>query len=341
MIQLTNEQLQKGLADLFDCQAFELYKEKNPDGSTDYIIPYIMNDALECYIHIKNGSLKGQYLSQCTEPAKVQVTREKSRNVLIVRQGTVNVFTIWFESAWKILHCYQYHSIGHFWVKGQEQWRQLVYLIGTVCDKYDYLGEEVCNAQEMELLPLMGFAPFRMWSPIHESLDDRYPETAEGAKRMYHYAMAAGCRFFACLVKLYCYFPSRLLATFLGNLITRAGMEKMYQLILEDIAAASLPYPTRSYNQELHELIKKNRSDVTTLLHQNGFEGEYPHFYKDSLSVTAAEEHPFTIMEAKDFNFRIQFMVSDCKDGCQIPNAGFFRGKGRSGKIICNLSSLF
>ena len=79
---------------------------------------------------------------------------------MVVKQGEDNVFTLWFEEITEQLACYQYHEIGHFWVQGMEQWRQLVYMIGTIYDKYEYLGEEVCTEKELELIPLMGVRSF-------------------------------------------------------------------------------------------------------------------------------------------------------------------------------------
>ena len=47
----------------------------------------------------------------------------------------------------------------------------------------------------------------------------------------------------------------------------------------------------------------------------------------------AVEEHPFTIFEAEDFVFRIQFMVSVSSKENQILNFGFFKGRGNKGWI--------
>ena len=46
------------------------------------------------------------------------------------------------------------------------------------------------------------------------------------------------------------------------------------------------------------------------------------------------EEHPFTILEAKDFPFRIQLMVSETAGSCRGLNAGFFDAKGNRGQIV-------
>ena len=40
--------------------------------------------------------------------------------ILVVRQEGGTLFTLQFSDIQEHLQCYQYHRIGHFWVKGQE-----------------------------------------------------------------------------------------------------------------------------------------------------------------------------------------------------------------------------
>ena len=49
--------------------------------------------------------------------------------------------------------------------------------------------------------------------------------------------------------------------------------------------------------------------------------------------VQVTEEHPFTILESQDFKFKIQLMISECREKHPQRNAGFFEGWGRKGKI--------
>ena len=76
---------------------------------------------------------------------------------------------MWFDEIIEHTNCYRYHEIGHFWRDGAEQWRQLVYMIGTIREKYRFLGEEVCNDQEMEIMSLIEFAPFYYYFLIHSN----------------------------------------------------------------------------------------------------------------------------------------------------------------------------
>ena len=105
----------------------------------------MMNDAVENYLILKNGQMIGNYLNDDTLEVTGKLAVEKDRYVLSVRQGEENAFTLYFSEIEERIQCFQYHRIGHFWVKGEEQWRQLVYIIGTIYEKYDYLGEAYCK----------------------------------------------------------------------------------------------------------------------------------------------------------------------------------------------------
>lgn len=158
------------LNEIFEQQVFELcIHEEN--GQKAYYIPYMMNDALECYLVLEHCRMTGEYQPEADEneeeePCSGQLEEKDGMFGLIVRQGQDRVFTLWFRSIQKVLKCYQYHAIGHFWQEGQEQWRRLVYILGTLHDKYQYLGEEVCSREEQELLKLAEFSPLRRWSPL-------------------------------------------------------------------------------------------------------------------------------------------------------------------------------
>ena len=66
-----------------------------------------------------------------------------------------------------------------------------------------YFGEAMCTPREQELMRLMEFRPFRYWSPVKESLDPYYPDTALGAAVMRKIADLAGDRAMAFLTGIY------------------------------------------------------------------------------------------------------------------------------------------
>lgn len=350
MHKLSVQELDTYIKEIINCDAFELLSDEGLHSNTsspsnNYYIPYMMNDALECYLFLKNGRMTGQYLTDSKEPLTAEILSHSETSAIIFRQGSSNVFTIWFEEAFRVLKCFRYDQIGHFWVKGEEHWRRLVYIIGTMYDKYEYMGDQVCNPKELALLPLMEFAPFRMYSPIHESLDAYYSDTSDGWSCIYKLAAEAGDKSFLKLLKIY----QRIPAAFVRNVLFRAmnhpQRQKLYELIFQKIQDASILYPERSYHPSLNEEISSARMNVTKKLHQTGFTGTYPLFFKSGKQVLVMEEHPFTILEAKDFLFRIQFMISEVPVSKTAPssiplNGGFFKKRGNRCRIASDIKHI-
>ena len=324
------------LAEIFQFHVFELHLGEDRGRKADFYIPYMMNDALECYLVLRDAWMTGDYLDLDQEeyPIQGQLAWRDDRSALIVKQGSENVFTIWFSELTEVFQCYQYHRIGHFWVRGQEQWRQLVYMVGTVYEKYQYLGDAACNEGEKEFMRLIEFPPFRYWSPIDEPLDDRYPSTREGALCMRELALEAGDKSYARLAGLYARFPLGFLKKRLAGKLCSPARQGLYEMIYGKVRAASLKYPKRVYGEALDGEILRERRDVHQRLHRAGFRGKYPVYTRENVEVVAVEEHPFTTMEAEDFTFRIRFMVSRCKkERNKGRNGGFFNGRGREGWI--------
>lgn len=337
---ITHTELLNNIQKLFDCRAFELHIKKNAKNTLDLYIPYMMNDALECYLVLTNILLKGEYLNELSDCTTVELIDQNDRSALLFRQGSQNVFTIWFEECFQNLQCYRYDQTGHFWREGMEHWRRLVYIIGTIYDKYEYMGDTVCNSEEKELMTLMEFAPFRSYSPIHESLDDYYPETYDGLKYMYDCASAVDDRFFLLLLSIYKFFPGRFFSSLISNAMKHPRRSKLYTYIYKKVETASLKHPPRQYDSKLDTLISKERHLVCQTLEAQGFQGEYPLFSKGTLQIFAVEEHPFTILEAKDYHFKIQFMVSETKASTHPLHYGFFKKPGNSGRIEKDLTFL-
>ena len=324
-------QMQKKLETIFEHQVFELCGPFATETGNDYYVPYMMNDALEDYLILKNGRMVGEYLHDTELEQQMQLAEDENGFVLAVRQGEENAFTLYFERIEESVEFYQYHEIGHFWVKGQEQWRQLVYIIGTINDKYQFSGKDSCNEAELEILPLMEFAPFRYWSPIHESLSDWYPDTYGGVELAKKLAKEAGDKSLYRWICLYEKFPREALSKWIGKMLLHPRRESFYEVIWKRVEAASQGYPKRTYSKDIAAEIEQIRENVQKELGKRGFEGTYPVYTKEDTQIRVMEEHPFTIMEWDHYKFRVQFMVSKCKN--QKRNSGFFKGPGRKGWI--------
>ena len=325
------------LEQIFECGAFELCQDKT---AGDFLVPYMMNDALEYYLRLKDCRMTGEYLPESEvlsvelidenrEEEEQELTPEffaekaisterwSGRYVLILRQENGNVCSLYFKDIFEHAQCYQYHRIGHFWVKGQERWRQLVYKIGTVYDKYEYFGERFCNEKERAIRDLILFGPFRHWSPLTGPLESCYPEAQEGLAVMAQLAAEAGDETYLRWVKIYkavldfsltrWLFKKRM-ERWLAKKLLSPKRQVLYELIYRKVCEASLEYPERDYGPEINAGIEKERCSVDEKLRQQGFVGAYPEYEKDGRKWVAMEEHPFTIMESENFKFKIQMM---------------------------------
>lgn len=326
--------LKEMMEEILEAEALELIRcpEKNPE---DLYIPYIMNDAVECYVILENCKMFGDKTRDFPMETQVETVIRDGRNGLVLGIPEGEFVTLWYDSAKVVKEFYQYHRLGHFWKKGQEQWRQLIYAIGTGYEKWEFLDNEGCNEMEKEILPLVNYAPFRYFSPINEDLNDYYPDKPEGLRLMKRLSREAGdmnhYRWLIIYEILYNIpFVSReyLQRKWAEKLLSNKRIN-LYTLITEKFNASSEPYLPRSYSKKQNDCMEEKRIEVTSKLRRLGFKGNYPVFRKGRKCVLAMEEHPFVIqsLDYEGFNFRINFMVSESDD--PAINAGFFHGNGR------------
>lgn len=318
------------LNDLVQNQAFEI--QKRADEENIYDVPYMLNDALECYLVFTGAFMQGEYLEGLEADTEAELLEENGRKCLIIRQGSCNTCTLWFEEVHKELSLYRFHEIGHFWESGAEQWRRLVYMIGTMEDKYLFMGEEVCNERELALIPLMQFTPFYRYYPAKICIPDEYVMTEEGCRCMLELALEAGDRGYADLIRLYLRVP----CAFLERCLYRAMMDKrrgkLYDLICSKVSEASEQYPERDYGPHNSECRRLQRQQLAECFKGHGFVGSFPNYQKGRVYVQVTEEHPFTRMESFE-KFRFQLMVSELPAEVDGWNRGFFKGKKHKGYI--------
>lgn len=329
---LSYDDFKKAAAIITEFVPFELIPRTEPDGSQAGYVPYIMNDSMECYMVLENCRIIGNIIEDFRGPTQVEFADHTMG--ISVRQGK-NVYTAWFTGIRQYCSLYRYHEIGHFWQSGQEQWRRLVYMCGTIYDKLKFSPEPACTDTEERLSKLMEFSPFRVYSPVSESILSLYPETKEGARVFVELAEEAGDKQLARKARLYDRFPNPFLAIHIANRLARKKSEGLYQHLFRLISAESARYGSRDYGETRNAKIRAERDKVTEALHKEGFTGEYPLFRRAGMEVLAAEEHPFTILETDDYCFRIRFMVSEYRPD-KAPKgicSGFFAGRNRKGYI--------
>ena len=332
MKHLTYDQFKDAVGIITEHVPFELILRNEPDGSTAGYVPYIMNDSMECYMILENCRVVGSIAENYQ--GKTDVEFADHTMGISVRQDE-NVYTAWFTGIRQHLQLYRYHEIGHFWMDGAEQWRRLVYMVGTIYDKMKFSPEPSCSEEEQKLAKLIEFAPFRVYSPVSESILPLYPETKEGALAFAEIADTVGDKWLEKKIRLYNRFPNPLLAIHIANRLCRKKSIPAYDHIFTRVCNASARYASRDFGADKNVKISAEREKVTAALHAEGFTGTYPLFRKAGMEVLAAEEHPFTILETDEYRFRIRFMVSEYPKNEQPSGvcSGFFSGRGHKGRI--------
>lgn len=361
-----NDTLEEGLTDnkilkkeifsrikeLAENGVFEIWYPGMQNGShnqecSEIYIPYMMNDALECYIVLKDAVLVGEQMADKKQYTEVEIHNEGERSALVVKQGDENTFTVFFHDAVMEKKYYRFDSICHFWESGQEQWSQLVYIVGTMYDKFAFLGEESCNQEERAILELIEFAPFRYLAPAKQLFEELYETTKAGSRKMLELAKEAGDFRYYWAVKFYLIFPLERIAKILSGMLTRPARYRLYRHIYKRAVKGASAYPERVYDKELKNEIKENtnynitamRENLDERFRRNGFSGCYPDYVKDNLYVRVVEEHPFTIMDWEDVTLKQTLMVSECNGKYKGINMGFFDGKKLRG-YYCSADEL-
>lgn len=332
MKHLTYDQFKDAVRIITEYVPFELLLSTEADGTQTGYVPYIMNDSMECFMVLENCRVVGNVIENFK--GKTEVAFADHTMGISVRQDE-NVYTAWFTDIHQSWQLFRYHEIGHFWQTGDEPWRRLVYMIGTIYDKLKFSPIPGCSEEEVRLSKLIEFAPFRVYSPVSESILPLYPETKAGAQTFAQLAEEAGDKSLARKIRLYDRFPNPFMAIHIANRLAKKKSLPVYHHILAKVCAASAQYPHRDYGEVRNAKMQAERDKATAALYEQGFVGEYPLFRKPGMEVLAAEEHPFTVLETDDYDFGIRFMVSEFPKN-EIPKGvccGFFRGKNHKGYI--------
>lgn len=338
---ISDDELAKLIGELTDNGVFEIwypkisYSSQKTRYTGDIYIPYMMNDALECYIYLRDAVMTGHPGKKTDEMIiRTSMHREEKRIILLVSENEENKYTIFFKDAQLIKKYYEYGRICHFWEPGNIQWSQLVYIIGTMFDKYAFLGDESCNDEEKRLMGLIEFAPFRYHAPAKKLFEELYDTTRKGAYKMFTLAVKAKDTGYAAAVLMYMLFPMEKLASKLSDMLNQKARYRLYNYIYERTQIAASNYPERDYGEEINSLIVKKRENVDEKLRKLGFCGKYPDYKKDYTYIRVVEEHPFTIMDWEYMEYRQTFLVSEGDRRHCGYNLGFFENSGAVGKVI-------
>lgn len=277
------------LAQIFKENVFELMEKKD---ETQYYVVYMMNDAIESFLVFENAVMIGEYEKENEDIVQGSLDRINNNYILVVRQGDRNSFTIRFSRLRLENNLYQYHNIGHFWVKHDEYLRQINYRLGILQDKYQFLGKKVCNQEELELLPLFEFAPLRNYICVSWEKAEAFRSTEQGIEAFLQLAKESNDYSMEKWIVRYQKRQTKCSEWILTKMLKTVSHKRVIDLLFNKIDQASKKYSKRSFGEMEDQLIANCRRKIKEILkHHN--------------SISFLEEQPFSVGDEFTYTFHL------------------------------------
>lgn len=277
------------LAQIFKENVFELMEKID---ETQYYVVYMMNDAIESFLVFENAVMIGEYEKENEEMVHGRLDKINDNYILAVRQGAHNSFTIRFSRLRLENNLYQYHNIGHFWVKEDEYLRQINYRLGIMKDKYQFLGEKVCNQEELELLPLYEFAPLRNFICVSWEKEEPFQSTDQGIEAFLQLAREVNDYSMEKWLIRYQKRQSKWSEWMLEMMLKTVSHKRVIDLLNNKIDQASLKYKERSFGKLEDPLIANCRIKLREILLNHN-------------DITCLEEQPFSVGDEFTYTFHL------------------------------------
>ena len=229
---------------------------------------YLMNDAVESFLILKNARMTGNYVRDYEGEFEGSIEKAdrdlcEAEYILVIHQGQ-NVFTVFFEDILLETQLYNYGELGHFWVKGYENLRVMEYQIAILRDKYEYLGEKYCTEYEGKLAMLRDFPPlnYLFYPAVPEKyivpVDNPWEVTAEALAVMQELATEAGDEKLGKMLRRYEKNSDISNAKKIAGMLCRSSHLPVITLLGEKIREAASVYPDRDFgnvgNNKLHNI---------------------------------------------------------------------------------------
>lgn len=307
---------------------FELLEEKT-EGRISYRLIYLMNDAVESFLVLKNCRMTGEYLADYEGKIETELREykeenvksetgfgnhsEKNKYILVVHQGD-SVCTLMFTGLEEEVHLYNYGTIGHFWVKRYEYLRQLEYTFAIIRDKREYLGERYCNRREQKLAALADFPPlnYTCYPAVPAKyivlMEDPWNPTEEAMDVMEELVKEAGDKSLLWWLQRYRRYHGKRMSRWIARLLHREKHAAVVDLLNKKLAKEAENYPRRDFgekfNQKYQNILKKAEKRKAEL-ESNG------------QKVTLVREEPFAV--ARDsVDFKVYLMIWKEKQGDRV-----------------------
>lgn len=312
---ITAEKLKVMLEKLIEADALEAVQD--PSQSTRYYIPYMMSDCVEYYLILdmdpvrytdRNASRLEEDLRIWMGGGSADFIRGDSESIAADR-GFLSAFEAVITQIQESRNYYQYHRSGHYWVRGEEHLRRLVYQLGSIHEKMTYLGQEAVNEREIRLARLVEFGPLRYFSPINEDLDEWYINSSDGVDAMRQLAKDCRDERLEWLVASFGNLPAEELKSYLIDYLASDRGFVFCQELQKQVEEASRPYATRRFSNRLEAWAQQERRHIDGSLRKRGLIGRYPHYKSkdDRCYIIVTEEMPFEMRLLEDQNMAYRF----------------------------------
>lgn len=147
----------------------------------------------------------------------------------------------------------------------------------------DSLPKCALNEAEKMILPLLNDISFLMLLPYAKKVSEK-PTFGEIKKYIEKYDYKKILNLVEQLSENYFDDKKQLrISEKLHRELDKAAYEPLWREIYNLIAESQKEYPVRSDECIDRELLGKTRAEIQYLMHENGYEGEYPDFYKDGV----------------------------------------------------------
>ncbi len=217
---------------------------------------YLMNDAVESFLVFEDAVLTGMYDPEYEGVEDAEVRQEEDgRYVLIAHQGKT-VCTIFFRDLSLEVYTFNYGKLGHTWMKGAEDLRQMEYWIAIMHDKREYLGSAYCSSLEEELACLEAFPPLNCCSypavprKYFEPRKDAWVPSEEAIERMQNIAEEAKDQRLVSALKLYKKFHGRIITKNIARMFRKNAHSRVTELLYHKILEATKEFPDRVFEKE-------------------------------------------------------------------------------------------
>lgn len=287
----------KKLEMLLEHHSFELLEMPvDPNQREDLHIIYLMNDAAESFLVLKNAKMTGEYDPEFDGETEGFVAEAEQGYVLVLRRGN-DTASFFFDDLVDDTHLYNYGKNGHFWIRGFEYLRQIEYKVSIISDKYNYLGEESCTEGEKKLASLKNFPPLNYThypaSPLKyiESLQDPWRFSKEAYDVMRDMCRKSKDSIFGALLFMYKIFPTHIMAWIVSRKLRCKKHADLVDNIIAYLKEEAKAYPKRVFDEEKNSFAEYRNAakELKAIYEARGFKSEV--YYEEPFQFANDDTH--------------------------------------------------